>query len=164
MSNSAVEIVEADLTNSLHQAAVVEMTNAYCLDPMANGRPLAREVREQLVAGLREHAADYRLILLAFHSDRPVGIATCFRGFSTFSARPLMNVHDLSVIPEYRGRGVGRCLLEAVEVAARQRGCCKMTLEVLEHNPARRLYEAAGFKPAEYNGAAGQALFLTKSL
>jgi ribosomal protein S18 acetylase RimI-like enzyme len=73
-------------------------------------------------------------------------LAVCFFGFSTFQARPLLNIHDLAVVPEYRGRGVGRALLEAAEARAAERGCCKLTLEVQDANPrARQLYERYGF-------------------
>ncbi len=140
----AIEIVEADLALADHQRAVVEMEDAYALDEFGNGRPLEDEVRERLVPALRELPTT--VILLAYDGPRPVGIATCFRGFSTFAARPLLNLHDLAVIPAYRGRGVGRLLLSAVETKARALGCVKVTLEVLEGNAAaRRLYEAMGF-------------------
>ena len=56
---------------------------------------------------------------MAYDGARPVGIATCFHGLSTFVARRLLNLHDLAVIPEYRGKGVGRRLLAAVEDKAR---------------------------------------------
>jgi ribosomal protein S18 acetylase RimI-like enzyme len=163
-AESSIEIIEADLERPEHQQAVLEMTDAYCQDPMANSRPLTEEVRKGLIAGLRDHPAACRLILLGYAGDRPVGIATCFRGFSTFSARPLINVHDLAVIPEYRGRGIGRQLLDAVETRARQMGCCKLTLEVLEDNPASRLYEAMGYSRPNYENDAGRVLFLTKSI
>jgi len=158
---STIEIVEADLTLAEHQRAVVEMEAAYALDEFGNGRPLEDEVRERLVPALREHPTT--VILLAYDGSRPVGIATCFRGFSTFTARPLLNLHDLAVIPAYRGRGVGRLLLSAVETKARALGCVKVTLEVLEGNAAaRRLYEAMGFASPDYENGAGQSLFLAK--
>ena len=37
--------------------------------------------------------------------DKPVGLATTFEGFSTFAAKPLINIHDIAVLPDYRGRG-----------------------------------------------------------
>lgn len=157
-----IEIVAADLARPEHQRAVVEMVDAYCRDPMANGRPLDGRVREQLIPALREQPL--ALTLLAFDGERPIGIACCFRGFSTFAARPVMNLHDLMVVAEFRGRGVGRQLLQAVEKHARDLGCCKVTLEVLEHNPARSLYESMGFAPPHYDNDVGQALFLTKDL
>jgi GNAT superfamily N-acetyltransferase len=158
----SIEIVKADLSQPNHQQAAVVMIDAYCCDPMANGRPLEAEVRSRLIPALREQPL--ALVLLAFDGERPVGVACCFGGFSTFAARPTMNLHDLMVLDEYRGRGIGRQLLQAVEEHARAAGCCKVTLEVLEHNPARRLYVAAGYSPPHYDNEAGAALFLTKSL
>jgi len=112
---------------------------------------------------LREHPTT--LIFLAFQGGEAVGIAVCFRGFSTFNARPLINIHDLAVLPACRGRGVGRQLLGSVEQKARDLGCCKLTLETQENNlRARRIYEAAGFAQAVYEEAAGGSLFLAKSL
>ena len=130
--------------------------------PPGGGQPLGEDVRTRLIPALREHPTT--VILLAFDGTRPVGIATCFRGFSTFAARPLLNLHDLAVIPEYRRRGVGRQLLAAVEDKARSLGCTKVTLEVLEANPARQLYAAMGYASPIYYKGSGPALYLTKSL
>jgi GNAT superfamily N-acetyltransferase len=161
-ARSTIEIVEADLDRAEHQRAIVDLTNAYALDPMGEGEPLPDDVRRALIAGLRQHPTT--VVLLAYDGDDAVGIATCFRGFSTFVARPLLNIHDLTVLPAYRGRGVGRLLLEAVEEKARALGCCKLTLEVTERNyPARRVYERAGFAPAVYGEGGGLVVF-SKSL
>ena len=89
----------------------------------------------------------------------------CFQGFSTFAARPLINIHDLAVLPDLRGQGIGRQLLEAVECKARALGCCKLTLETQENNHrARRIYQAAGFAQAVYEDAAGGSFFFAKPL
>ena len=139
-----IEIRDADLADSADATAVVDIVNAYAEDPMGGGAALPSDVRTRLVPGLRAHPTTF--VLLALVDGRPVGVAICFHGFSTFSARPLVNVHDLAVLPEARGRGVARALLAAVEARARARGCCKLTLEVLEANrPARALYARVGF-------------------
>jgi ribosomal protein S18 acetylase RimI-like enzyme len=94
-----------------------------------------------------------RLVLLAMSEGVAIGIAVCFQGFSTFHARPLINVHDLAVHPDYRGRGVGRRLLGEVERIARQRGCCRITLEAYKINPrARELYRRLGFEGDDVAG------------
>ena len=158
-----VEIVEADLDRPAHRQAVLQLTDAYARDPMGNGRPLSAEVRRALIPGLRQHPTT--LIFLAYQAGRACGIANCFIGFSTFAARPLINVSDLAVLPEYRGNGLGRRLLEAVDRKAREMGCCKLTIEVQENNHrARHVYEAVGFSQAVYVEAAGGALFLSKPL
>jgi ribosomal protein S18 acetylase RimI-like enzyme len=156
-------VMEADLADPTHQQAVLQLVNAYARDPMGNGRDLPEDVRHRLIPGLRKHPT--ALIVLAFHDEAPVGIAVCFLGFSTFAARPLLNIHDLAVIPEYRRRGVGRQLLERVEAKARELGCCKLTLEVREDNhPARNLYRQVGFANMEYAGGETPVRFLEKQL
>lgn len=158
-----VDIVEADLSQPGHQRDVLALTAAYALDPMGNNGPLAPEVLGRLISGLRDHPTT--LIFLAYIDKKAVGIATCFRGFSTFQARPLVNIHDLAVLPEYRGQGVGRKLLSAVEAKARELGCCRVTLEVQENNlTARRLYEHTGFAQAVYGKATGGSFFYVKPL
>jgi GNAT superfamily N-acetyltransferase len=156
-----VQVLEADLADPAHGEAIVALVDAYATDPIGGGEPLATDVRARLVAGLREHPST--LVLLALAADRPIGIAVCFVGFSTFQARPLLNVHDLAIVADWRGRGVGRALLAAAEARARVRGCCKLTLEVQDQNhPARRLYERFGF--ADFTLAGSTTRFLTKPL
>jgi len=158
-----ISIDEADLDDPRHRAAVLEMTRAYARDPMGNGRDLPEATQASLVEGLREHPTT--LIFIAFRGDRPVGIATCFVGFSTFAARRLVNIHDLHVLPELRRQGIGRRLLEAVELRARQLGCCKLTLEVQERNRvAQALYRRFGFGAGRYEPDAGTVLFREKKL
>ena len=139
-----VTVIEADLRESQHQQAILHLINAYARDPMGDGRDLPAAVRARLVPGLRRHPTS--LVFLAFDDVTPVGIAVCFIGFSTFAARPLINIHDLAVMPDFRGRGIGRLLLERVEAKGRELGCCKLTLEVREDNHrAQRLYQRFGF-------------------
>ena len=157
-----VQIVEADLDRTDHQQDVVALTNAYALDPMGGGAALAPDKLDRLIEGLRAHPTT--VILLAYDGERAVGIATCFLGYSTFDAKPLLNVHDLAVLPDLRGRRVGARLLEAVERKARALGCGRITLEVGDENArAKRLYELAGFAQPS-SGAAGSLLFYMKSL
>ncbi|MCC6847219.1 MAG: GNAT family N-acetyltransferase [Deltaproteobacteria bacterium] len=157
-----MEIRDADLADPADAAAVVAIVDAYASDPMGGGARLSDEIRTRLVPGLRAHPT--ALVLLAFLDGRAVGVAVCFVGFSTFRARPLLNVHDLAVVHEARGRGVGRALLAAVEDRARARGCCKLTLEVLEENrPARALYARVGFGDVA-GGDSASTRFLAKAL
>jgi ribosomal protein S18 acetylase RimI-like enzyme len=160
---SSIEIVEADLSSREHQQAILELSNAYAMDPMGNGKPLSGEVRRKLISGLQQYPTT--LIFLAFQDKQAVGIATCFGGFSTFAARPLINIHDFYIIPKCRGQNIGQMLLAAVERKARAMDCCKITLEVQQNNHrARRVYEAAGFVRSVYVEEAGGALFLSRRL
>jgi ribosomal protein S18 acetylase RimI-like enzyme len=156
-----VDVIDADLECREHQAAVLQLIDAYASDAMGDGRGLSDEVRANLIPGLRSHPAQH--IFLAYESGLPVGIAVCFRGFSTFRARPLLNVHDLAVLPAYRGQGIGRRLLERVMAKARDLGCCAVTLEVGEHNVvAQALYRDVGFEEGDRQSAAGRMLFWKK--
>ena len=145
------------------QEAVLAMVDAYSRDAMGDGKPLDPDVRAQLIAGLRRHPTT--LIFLAFDGDQPIGVAVCFIGFSTFAAKPLINIHDFVVLPTSRGKGIGRQLLEAVETKAKQLGCCKLTLEVMDKNhQAVRIYQAAGFERYALQEEAGAAIFMSKPL
>ena len=158
-----IAIVEADLGDPKHQDAIVQLINAYASDPMGGGRALPEAIRAALIPGLQQHPTT--LVFLAWHHDIPVGIAVCFVGFSTFLARPLINIHDLAVLPAYRRQGVGRLLLERIAARGQELGCCKLTLEVrADNHPAQRLYEAVGFDNAASYGAAVRVWFLEKRL
>jgi hypothetical protein len=97
---ASLQIVEADLSREAHQCDVVAMIDAYARDPMGNDGPLPEDVYARLVDGLRSHPTT--LIYLAYLSGDAVGIATCFVGFSTFYAKPLINIHDLGVVAPFR--------------------------------------------------------------
>jgi len=159
----SIEIREANLRDSADAEAFLCMLNAYAEDPMGGGKPLEADVTRRLVAALLEHPGVH--VLLAWDGARPVGVATCFVGFSTFAARRLLNVHDLGVAPDARGRGVGKALLTRAEALARSLGCVKLSLEVLEDNAlARGLYASFGFRDYELQGELRRTLFLTKTL
>jgi ribosomal protein S18 acetylase RimI-like enzyme len=158
-----IRIVEADLNLSEHQDAVLAMVDAYSSDAMGNGKPLDPDVRAGLIQGLRKHPTT--LVFLAFADERPVGAAVCFLGFSTFAAKPLINIHDFVVLSDLRGKGVGRRLLEAIEDRALELGCCKLTLEVMDNNDrALRMYENAGFERYALQKEGGTAIFMSKPL
>jgi GNAT superfamily N-acetyltransferase len=73
-------------------------------------------------------------------------------------------LRDLAVLPEHRGHGVGRALLQAAEDHARRKGCCKLTLEVQDDNTrARILYRRFGFEDFVV-GKSAPTRFLAKKL
>lgn len=155
-------IRDADLGDAGDARAVVDVLDSYASDPRGGSEPLAPAVRLRLIPMLRTHPTT--LVLLAYSGNEPVGLSIGFWGISSFRAMPLLNIHDLAVVPAWRGKGVGRALLSAAEQRARDRGCCKMTLEVQEDNtPARMLYERFGFRDVIY-GNSGPTRFLGKKL
>lgn len=139
-----IRIIDADLSRAEHQDALVTMLDAYMQDPMEGGVPMPEAAKRELIPGLRAHPACY--VFLAYRGESPVGFSICFLGFSTFNARPLINIHDVFVDASIRGRGIGRMLLERIEAKAHELNCCRLTLEVREDNVvARGLYRKFGF-------------------
>ena len=90
----------------------------------------------------------YAETLIAEDDREPVGFALFFHNFSTFLAQPGIYLEDLFVIPEHRGRGVGRAMLERLAQVAVDRGCGRLEWAVLDWNQdAIRFYERLGAKP-----------------
>ncbi|MBD8050777.1 GNAT family N-acetyltransferase [Limnohabitans radicicola] len=158
-----LHVLPVDYQLRAHRDALVMLLDAYARDPMGGGAGLTQDVKNRLCDDLaaRPTAASF----IAWLGDAPVGLINCIEGYSTFKAQPLMNIHDVAVLPDHRGAGVGQALLAAAEQHARARGCCKLTLEVLTGN-ARALssYVRFGFAPYELDPAAGQASFMQKWL
>lgn len=157
-----LKISQADFAVPVHCSGIVDVLDSYASDPVGGGKPLSPDARARLVDALRDHPT--ALVLLALTGGEPVGVAVCFFGLSTFEARPLLNIHDLAVQPQHRGKGIGRALLAAAEARAREAGCCKLTLEVQDSNRrARGLYESFGFADFVV-GDSGPTRFLSKPL
>ena len=157
MADPDIEIIRVDFDDANTVRQYLTMLDAYALDPMGAEQPLSDEVRSRLVNDLRKMPGAY--CLLARHDDTPIGFATCFTGYSTFRARPLLNIHDIAVLREWRGQSVGRRLLVEIAELGKQLDCCRITLEVRTDNPrARTLYESNGFVPAPCS------LFMEKTL
>jgi len=163
MTTETVQVRKADLSDPIDGAAMLLLLDSYASDLMGGGTPLREDVRIRLPFDLHDRPGT--LVLIAWCLDSPAGLAIAFEGYSTFEARPLLNLHDFVVAPPFRGQGVARRLLSAIETEARGLGCCKITLEVLENNfRARGIYDQAGFAGYELDPAAGKALFLQKKL
>ena len=157
-----ITVRTANLADAGDAAAVIAVLDSYASDPRGGSQPLPIDVQARLIPGLS--ALPQALVLLALDGDQAVGLAIGFFGFSTFAARPLLNIHDLAVVPARRGQGIGKALLRGAEATARARGCCKLTLEVQQNNtPARALYEAFGFRDLVF-GDSGPTAFLAKPL
>lgn len=156
-----MNIVEADLNNELHVSGLLEILRQYAAEPGGGSHLLTEQSQKELIERLKEQSN--RLVLLALKDGLPIGLAVCFRGFSTFTARPLINIHDLAVLPQWRGHGAGTRLIECVTSIAEDEGCCRVTLEVISDNTAaRRLYQRCGFNDPPYGPE--QSLSLCKPL
>jgi ribosomal protein S18 acetylase RimI-like enzyme len=157
------DIVRADYAHPAHAAALIELLDHYARDPAGGGAPLSDFARAHLVSQLA--ARPFIFSVLAFDQATPVGLINAIEGFSTFACKPLVNIHDVVVLESYRGRGIAARLFAETEAIARERGACKLTLEVLAGNrAARRLYEKLGFDDYRLDPAMGEARFMQKWL
>lgn len=158
-----IEIVRADYQNSRHAEAILSLLDGYARDAMGGGQGLSEDVKQHLIAQLA--ARSFAFSVLAFADGEPAGLVNCFEGFSTFAAKPLVNVHDVAVAPQFRRRGIAQMMMGTVEDIARERGCCKMTLEVLSGNlPAQDMYLKLGYSGYQLSQETGGALFWQKKL
>ena len=163
-----MKILPADYANPLQAQELVTLLDAYARDPAGGGEPLSEFAKTNLRRELIRRPQAFSVLAFAgvdVENAVPVGLVNCIEGFSTFACRPLVNVHDVVVTVSHRGRGVAALMLAEVERIARERGACKLTLEVLSGNAsATRLYERVGFAAYQLDPAMGQAQFLQKWL
>jgi len=112
----------------------------------ANGDKWVEFVREGLASG--------RNLLLIAKSDNAVvgfAFASIFRNYPLEVSRTIGVIDDVYVLPEFRGKGIGKKLamecLNKMEAA----GVKTVTLQVFTENKvAIKLYEKLGFKTYRY--------------
>lgn len=87
----------------------------------------------------------YFSCLLAEEEGAPAGFALYFFDYSTWLGKPGLYLEDIFVHPEFRGRGIGKALLQRLAAVALEKGCARMKWEVLDWNtPAIDFYQAMG--------------------
>jgi ribosomal protein S18 acetylase RimI-like enzyme len=146
----STKLFACDYTNTDHRKAVADLMNAYITDEMGGGKPLDENEQIRLTENLEKHPKS--IVMLAETDGVFTGLLTAFENFATFSVRPMINIHDIIVLKEYRGKGIGRKLLQTITAEAEKRGCGRITLEVREDNVnAQKLYRSEGFGEVEPN-------------
>lgn len=129
----------------MHCNAFIDLINHYKADSMGDGTQLSLNGKVSLIEGMRMHPSSFAMFALL--QEEIVGMVTCFVNFSTFRAKPFLNIHDIIVREEYRGKRIGKKLLEKCIELAMQKGYCKVTLEVRDDNfIAKSLYKNLGFE------------------
>jgi ribosomal protein S18 acetylase RimI-like enzyme len=147
-----------DYENPTHLNALVSLLDHYMADPMGGHAPLTPLEKLRLVDGLANHSG--ALVLFIVAGGVYAGMATCFELFSTFQVKPYLYIHDLIVHNDFRGKGLGRKLLEQLTEIAKERKYGKITLEVRQDNlVAQPLYRSMGFEDCD-----PRMLFWTKTL
>ena len=147
-----------DYTDASEASEMVNLLNHYACDPMGGAKALPQKVQDTLVDELKKRPTFKSAI--AWVDGSPAALVNFAEGFSTFAAKPLVNVHDLVVHADFRGQGLSHKLLEFVKQEAAALGCCKLTLEVLSENEiAKNSYAKFGFKPYQLSDEGGAAQF-----
>ena len=143
-----LSILHVDLQNELHRTHVIKLLNDYMCDPMGNNAPMDEGLAGKIIAGLEAYLGYRGLFVL--YGDQFAGLANCNQNFSTFKAKPILNIHDFIVAPEFRSIGAGHFLLQGIINYASQNGYCLVNLEVREDNHvAKALYQKMGFSECE---------------
>ena len=89
-------------------------------------------------------------VLFVLAEGREAGFALFFHNFSTFLGRAGIYLEDLYVLPEYRGRGLGKALLRALARLAAERGCGRLEWACLDWNrPSIDFYLSVGAQPMD---------------
>ncbi|WP_111978762.1 GNAT family N-acetyltransferase [Algibacillus agarilyticus] len=146
-----MQFLPIDLTQTTHCDALLYLMSQYALDPKGGGVDLKSDVKQNLIPQLKKQPNYLGFII--WDDAKPIAMANCFTAFSTFAAKPLINIHDFAVLPAYRGQGIGKRLMSEITAYASTHDFCKITLEVLSNNTvAKAVYDKAGFKPYELAG------------
>ena len=86
--------------------------------------------------------------VIAYSGVLPVAFAIYFFNLSTFEGRPGLYIEDIFVRPNFRRTGVGRKLFSFLSQKAREQGCCRIELSVLNWNEqAIQFYKKLGGEP-----------------
>jgi len=158
-----IDIIKADYTDARHKEDIPYLLNLYATDPMGGGQPISKETYQNLVDALAK--VPHAFSVIVYVDNKPAGLANCFEAFSTFACKPIVNIHDLCIIKEHRGLGLSYKMLDKIEEIALAKGCCKITLEVLNNNTiAKSIYNKFGFSAYKLNSEAGHAVFWEKKL
>lgn len=89
-------------------------------------------------------------VLFAVADGKEVGFALFFHNFSTFVGRAGLYLEDVYVLPEQRGKGYGKALLQTLAAIAVERGCGRMEWTCLDWNtPSIAFYRSLGAKPMD---------------
>jgi GNAT superfamily N-acetyltransferase len=138
------------MTHSIHirLATREDASTLFALiEALADYEKLARptpEARDRLIRDGFGERPRFEAFLAEL-DGRPVGYAFLFETYSSFLALPTLYLEDLFVIPEARGKGVGKALFEFCIREAVRRGCGRMEWTVLDWNkPAIEFYRRYG--------------------
>lgn len=138
------QFVQVNLEDENHCNNLLLLLDDYMRDEIGTGKPMPAGLGPRLINGLRNHAG-YIGFFVCIGNDF-AALANCNLNFSTWQAKPLINIHDFIVSSSFRNRGIGMYLLKEIEQYALQKGYCRINLEVrIDNYKAQNLYRKAGY-------------------
>lgn len=142
--NSELKIINAEKKDAA--------TVLYFIKQLADYEKLSHEVSatveqiEETLFGLNPKAE----CVIGYYENKPVGFAIFFHNYSTFLAKPGIYLEDLFVLPEMRGKGFGKKLLQHLAQVAVERNCGRLEWWVLNWNkPAIDFYKSLDAVPMD---------------
>ena len=108
-----IEIRQIDYTNADDANNLVYLLSNYALDPMGGEEELPAFVKENLASSLAKLPHAFSIICTV--DGKPAALSNCFYAFSTFACAPLINIHDVIVLEEFRGLGLSQKLLKKLK-------------------------------------------------
>ncbi|MCK5880959.1 MAG: GNAT family N-acetyltransferase [Sinobacterium sp.] len=140
-----IRITRVDYNNAQQACDLTSLLKQYAQDSMGGAKALKLDAIEQLCPRLAKLTSAHSFI--CYSEQKPIGLINCFEGFSTFNAKPLLNIHDVYIDAQYRGLGLSKKLLKQADLLAKELNCCKITLEVRADNAvAQQAYKTHGFE------------------
>ncbi len=142
------QFIKVNLNNPIHCMQVLKLLNDYMEDEMGISKSMPEQLGQKIIAGLKQHPAYLGFFVCV--GDEFTALANCNLNYSTWTAKFLINIHDFIVSPKFRKQGIGEFLLTGIEKYAKEKGYCKLNLEVRNDNlKAQNLYKKMRFDDCE---------------
>ncbi len=136
--------IKVNINNPIHCEHLLSLLNDYMEDEMGVSKSMPVELGSKIIEGLKQHPSYLGFFVCV--DNEYAALANCNINYSTWQARFLINIHDFIVSPKFRKRGIGEFLLSEIEAYAKEKGYCKLNLEVRNDNlKAQNLYKKVGY-------------------
>jgi ribosomal protein S18 acetylase RimI-like enzyme len=134
-----IKFREINYKNKNDKIVAVTMLNEFMNREKNNG-----EIEITIIEKIQN--LGYAKIYFCEDANDVIGIAVCFKGFSTYKQRELLNIHDFYIRSNYQGKGIGKNFLDYIQDECKRNNYCRVTLEVYNDNiNAIKLYKKCGF-------------------
>ncbi|MFN0262601.1 N-acetyltransferase family protein [Tepidamorphus sp. 3E244] len=121
---------------------LVDMVERFNIE---DGHPLENPVREALATLIDDASYGAAFMIGQEEAGAPIGYAVLCHGFSIeFGGRDTI-LDEVWLVPEARGRGLGKRVLQELYDWSRENGFLAIHLEVMGDNPAMEIYLRDGF-------------------